>query len=514
MLHYLQTGKHAGFHRCPICFDTISETSLKAVKFYDFPTSTESPSSQHLSMRLMARPQLTTLALPRSMTWPSHSSHALLQPHKTPFHFLPDVSAFAKFMLATPASLLKEFEEELSLLTVDKLQRLESASLGEELGIEFVDVAMVKINDAIEEVRSSMDVYEVRESIAGALKGMEAVQRQIEREKEIAAVKAKFTTAAALGTLGDNDDEVPDAFKVDPLDEHTHVPIVKTPKPRRNLNPPPPSTQTYYYYQSSSGLPIFLHPLDIRVMLNQFGSYEEFPDEIWIKVEGRDEGRVDDDLRKRRCKYLGGLAEGVDVVFLEVDWTPSNPHPAANASHNASQTVGIEDLVGEAVLSSFEGAIRARRSRRREREKRDDRWSAKVEERERERERKEILDVRWVSGRNSANTPQDFGRIRPGEEEESTASPVIPGVWGARSFASTLSGPATGELPISNEDVDEALIVLLISPCHTHSITQDRRRVSSGFRCCVERLDRSKAKCRGDRECCAYRYWSSQEEGE
>jgi hypothetical protein len=51
-----------------------------------------------LRMRLMQRPQITTLALPRSHTWPSD----LLPPHQAPFHFLPDVYTYAKFMLATP----------------------------------------------------------------------------------------------------------------------------------------------------------------------------------------------------------------------------------------------------------------------------------------------------------------------------------------------------------------------------------------------------------------------------
>ena len=75
------------------------------------------------------------------------------------------------------------------------------------------------------------------------------------------------------------------------------------PKVRKNLNPPPPSTSAYYFYQAASGLPIFLHPLDFKILSSHFGAYAAFPDSIVIRVEAASEGSIDADLR-RRCKYL------------------------------------------------------------------------------------------------------------------------------------------------------------------------------------------------------------------
>jgi hypothetical protein len=66
---------------------------------------------------------------------------------------------------------------------------------------------------------------------------------------------------------------------------------------RRNVNP---STSTYY---SASGLPIFLHPLDIKILLSHFSTYPAFPDAITLRVDAFSEGTVNDDLRKR-CKYV------------------------------------------------------------------------------------------------------------------------------------------------------------------------------------------------------------------
>ena len=89
VLHYLQTSSTQNWARCPICFDSINEKQLKSVRWYDEPTIQDdssdpsqeaSSSSSHievnegdtpkpgstLRMRLMERPQITTLALPRA----------------------------------------------------------------------------------------------------------------------------------------------------------------------------------------------------------------------------------------------------------------------------------------------------------------------------------------------------------------------------------------------------------------------------------------------------------------
>ncbi|KAJ2974670.1 hypothetical protein NUW54_g11857 [Trametes sanguinea] len=120
ILHLISTSDQPKWVRCPICFDSVNERQLKAVKWLDevpLPdeaddTPAEGSSSSAtldqdfsttprpgstLRMRLIQRPQITTLALPRSSTWPSD----LLPPHQAPYHFLPDVFAFSKFIAAT-----------------------------------------------------------------------------------------------------------------------------------------------------------------------------------------------------------------------------------------------------------------------------------------------------------------------------------------------------------------------------------------------------------------------------
>lgn len=200
---------------------------------------------------------------------------------------------------------------------------------------------------------------------------------------------------------------------------------------RRNLNPPPPSTSTYYYYQAASGLPLFLHPLDIKILLSHFSDYSAFPDTITVRVESFAEGTVNDDLRKR-CKYLAYLPEGADVVFIEAD---------------------LEGVVGVEGLKNFEGPLKMRTSRRKEKGRKDDRAKARAEDREK-------ASNSWTAATANHSVPSSTPLLIPDHDTEDTsvksvesqslqqpssaAVGHVTGSWGTRSFASALhSSPST-----------------------------------------------------------------------
>ncbi|KAI0308369.1 hypothetical protein B0F90DRAFT_1682232 [Multifurca ochricompacta] len=374
ILHYLGTSDNPKWARCPICFDSVNEKQLKSVHWFtppphsdDYlddvrprpssssvsadvnPTETLKPGST-LRMRLMQRPQITTLALPRSHTWPSD----LLPPHQAPFHFLPDVYTYAKFMLATPSYLIENLMRDLSELAAERLTLLE---LNDTLGIAFCDAAEQKLHAQIAKA-TALNTEVLHAAIDRALQ-MEwditanaALQSQRKQERE--GAPTPDLSDAPIHYL---------STQIDHLPAPSPTPISRGPKLRKNLNPPPPSTSAYYYYQAASGQPIFLHPLDIRILSGHFGAYAEFPDSISVRVEAASEGSVDADLR-RRCKYLSHIPEGADVVFIEAD---------------------LEGVVSGDGLRAFEGAIKARRSRRREKSRRDERARIRAEEREREK---------------------------------------------------------------------------------------------------------------------------------
>ncbi|KAH9964134.1 hypothetical protein BC827DRAFT_1189134 [Russula dissimulans] len=458
ILHYLGTSENPKWARCPICFDSVNEKQLKSVRWFTPPSHLDDnpngapsqPSSSSvvnpaetpepgssLRMRLMQRPQITTLALPRSHTWPSD----LLPPHQAPFHFLPDVYIYAKFMLATPSYLIENLTRDVSELASE---RRALSEMGDSLGIVFCDAVEQRLKKQIDK--------------ANAL-GTDALHAAIDRSLRL---EHEITSRAAF--LARRKQERETTATPDPSDVPTHylftqaphpltpsptttpipTPTSRGPKPRKNLNPPP-STSAYYYYQASSGLPIFLHPLDIKILSSNFGAYASFPDSIVVRVEAASEGSVDADLR-RRCKYLSHIPEGVDVVFVEAD---------------------LEGVVGAEGLRAFEGAIKARRTRRREKDRRDEKARARAEEREREKlfgvgasapsrtitaggshpwgthELETELDrdvSRSASPSPTPNPSPTAPQARSQEQEQEQQS----GAWGARSFAAAANAGRGG----------------------------------------------------------------------
>ena len=371
-----------------------------------------------MRMRLMQRPQITTLALPRSKTWPSD----LLPPHQAPFHFLPDVYNFAKFMLATPQYLIADLSKDLDMLGVERRSMM---AANDELSIVYIDAAEEKLLHQMAKAAALESPLLVR-TIDRARKEYEDLQRSY-------AHNASRSDRVDIQPAGLH--ETPDAFLAtrslpsftnnQPLDASLLSDLVTQPnrppqptsnrnhRQRRNLNPPPPSTQTYYYYQAASGLPVFLHPLDIKILFSHYNGYASFPDEITVRVESAAEGTVNDDLRKR-CKYLAHMPEGADVVFIEAD---------------------LEGVVGRDGLKNFEGALKLRTSRRKEKEKKDDRARARAEEKAKER-------VKLLS-REESVVPAIMHHPPPAPEAEELSSRVptaqpVTGAWGSRSFASAL----------------------------------------------------------------------------
>lgn len=392
-----------------------------------------------LRLRLIQRPSITTLALPRSQTWPSDA----LPPLQAPFHFLPDIYMFAKFMLATPAALISDLTKDLDDLT---LERRALVSMHDDLGVTFVDAADAKVRHQIDKA-AALDTPQLKEAIENAM--------LTQQQSNIAHRVAHGQDKEGAQPLSDT----PDAFVATfyagsraprtalapsiPSGQSERTPTpTRGPRQRKNLNPPPPTTSTYYYYQAASGLPIYLHPLDIKILLSHFSHYAAFPDSITVRVESFAESTVNEDLRKR-CKYLAHLPEGADVVFVETD---------------------LESVVGQDGLKSFERALSMRRSRRDLKNRKDDKARVRAEERD-----KEKLVTSWNEMTRShvdAYIPPSVlsQPLTPVEVESLPEHPVEQrptpqGASGNRSFASAAQTRATpGQRPARRNverDVDD-----------------------------------------------------------
>lgn len=424
ILHYIQLSDIPKSAKCPICGDMVQSSTLKSVKYLDAEAMLEaSPHSANdafessleeakrldsggrhdkghrLHMRLVQRPQMTTLALPSSSTWPSDA----VPPHTAPWYFLPDIITYSRYMLATPEYMDKELEREMT-----ELRREWELLRGDELGRVFVKAAMDKVERQMNKVKEELETDFVRRSerkgreawgsAVGGDKEKKQLQRErerkeqerIEREKQqgIGPVPVEFL--ANQQTTFDNSANIniPPNLPVEP---NPMPPMPRDKKSRRRLSaaPPPqsvPPAPSYYFYQSSLGANVFLHPLDIRMLLAHFGSYNLFPSNMTFETTGYDPGTINDDLRKR-CKYLSHLPLGSEVVFVETN---------------------LADLVSSTILTQFEQPLKARRQKRRDKVRKEDRAKQKWERAERSKTVEELQSVRSV--------PSAF--VRGGVEED------------------------------------------------------------------------------------------------
>ncbi|GAA5834792.1 hypothetical protein JCM9279_007107 [Rhodotorula babjevae] len=460
VLHYLALADPGTKSRkCPVCHDFIHAKDLKSVKWFDPANSSARPSSppsaippnlppaehvdadlaralelsrldslpsssaaaapqrETLRMRLVRRPQITTLALPRSPSWPSEA----VPPLRAPWQFTPDALAYAKFMLGAPDYIHDELvsqrgELERELASLRRLRARGGPGAGDdELGVVFVEDALRRVDEQL----AKCDLLKTTGVMTARKKTLRELQAVVERH---AAGSSEHQLPPVTDTSASELDGEPEPRSVHapappvpvvhdpiPLDflhsrgggsssgpglaalSSTATPFVpgggggglattsssslaptvaplspprKSPYQRRNVLPPPAESDdpAYYFYQAASGQPIFLQPLDIRILKSHFGTYQAMPDELVVPIEGADEGSMNAELR-RRCKWLAHLPLSSDVVFVEAD---------------------LSHLVSRRAMEPFQTALKQRRTKRRDKARKEDRAKVRAEEKARE----------------------------------------------------------------------------------------------------------------------------------
>lgn len=349
----------------------------------DAGSSTEAKTDKLVKLRLIQRPHMTTLALPRSPTWPSE----VVPLNQTPWHFVPNVLSYAKFMLANSNYMVHELERE-----VQELLQERANLRGDEVGISFVDVALIKVRGQIEKAKTELDTPALRRMEREARDGIREIQESRERERrqeeerkaaahglqEELQTKAQRLEANAEHFMDAGDQSATPRPSTLSADAPTFVmssagaaaPVKATKnKPKRNLNPShvPPSSYwsadqpSHFYYQVDGGANVYLSPLDSKILLSHYKSYAALPDVIHVVPEGADEGSMNEELRKR-CKYLTHLQLCTNVVFLEAD---------------------LEQTLGHDAVAAYETPLKRRRDRKKEKTKKEDRAKTRWEAQER-----------------------------------------------------------------------------------------------------------------------------------
>lgn len=329
ILHYLIVAEdearprgmlsHKQSKRCPICWDEVHPRDLRAVLWVDAHQAasefTESYRRESggtkgepntITLRLVERPHGTTFALPRSHTWPSAAREEGV------YCFQPDALTFARVVLATPEFLIASLERDVAEIDAELINVRQYAP--DELSVEFLHVAKQQLDEQIAKAQA--------QQAASELKRVEAAREALGRAQQWP------TSVAAQEAI------------------------------------PPSKSDAYFFYQAASGQNIFIHPLDVKVLLAHFGTYANFPNTLQVAIQTVEEGTMDENLR-RKCKYIAHLPMSSDITFIEVDW--------------ARTAALFGETQGKIDWKPYEGMLRQRLQRHRDKHNREERARARAE---------------------------------------------------------------------------------------------------------------------------------------
>ena len=262
------------------------------------------------------------------------------------------MTAFARFMLASPAYIFGELDRDQADLEREKVMQRQAGE--SDLGLAFIEGAQTRILELKERFaaelggpdglvsRKVLDVKDIaakaeERAAVKASREQDRLERLAQSQARSEASSSTLPTGAALAPifvpsggrltlpdslfpnappLGQAPPSEPLAF----LEQQGHslsapsVPTLAQPilpaSPGRSLlstSPPkpvlpvkprlPPSSlaslsvePSFFFYQASDGRHVYLHPLDIRVLLAEFKTYQAFPETLVVGVEGTEEG--------------------------------------------------------------------------------------------------------------------------------------------------------------------------------------------------------------------------------
>ncbi|RHZ84405.1 hypothetical protein Glove_82g57 [Diversispora epigaea] len=392
ILHYLflidnEEKPNKKWRRCPICWDAVYAKDLRNVRFWAVRNMKiggdggMTTGEEMITMRLIQRNANSTLALPRSSTWPPRDESSAFP--SAPWYFSPDALVFSKITIASTDYMRTEYQKD--------LKELESAyhdakNLDSTEEIPFIEMAIVNVKEHLEKLQRSLtvdvveaerrarDFIRLSEMNSSTLdKPQSSVIRSPQNNNNNNNNNSNNSNNEVDETNSENNDIIP-SFLPDEFKDRPHIaniPQKNDPKSKnKSVQQQPVSSPssssgegTYHFYQSDDGQHIYLHPLNIRILKQEFVEYEFFPNEISVKISGIEESTITEDLRKR-FKYLSHLPLSCDVTFLEVD---------------------LKNIVSDSTLQSFSKELLQRDKRRKEKEKREKRVHEKSISKERQR---------------------------------------------------------------------------------------------------------------------------------
>ncbi|XP_072002237.1 E3 ubiquitin-protein ligase RNF10 isoform X2 [Engystomops pustulosus] len=311
ILHYLSLSEK-DWSRCPICYSSVLKKDLKSVIATERPLYAVGAT---ITMQLMRREKGVLVAMPKSK-W---------MKLEEPIHLGDEEhSLFSKLLLASKEQILNKVisEEKAALLVQHSIE-------GETPEACFIEAAIQELKDRqdslqapkhkVEAVEVSMEALKLETKIEERSSGLDskvvqylsAFDEEIDpQEEEPCAVPVETHLEAVSLECCD----ISRADSSSPTsDSHQEaVPLAS----EQILNP-----HYYYFYQAIDGQHVYLHPVNVRCLVHEYGSLEQCPETITATVVEIDGFTVTEEVR-RRHRYLCHLPLTCEFSICEMSLGP------------------------------------------------------------------------------------------------------------------------------------------------------------------------------------------------
>ncbi|XP_069817360.1 E3 ubiquitin-protein ligase RNF10 isoform X2 [Dendropsophus ebraccatus] len=345
ILHYLSLSEK-DWSRCPICYSSVMKKDLKSVvaterQFYAVGDT--------ITMQLMRREKGVLVAMPKSK-WMKLDE---------PIHLGDEEhTLFSKLLLASRDQILNQ------VISEEKAALLEQYSIeGETPEACFIEAAIQELKDRQDSLQAPR-LHQV-EAVAVAMESLKLETKIEERHQGLGIKVTQYLSAFDEEIIDSLDEELcaaPVQADVEqPVSENCDFALpndstLNNPDNNHQEDAPLESGQVvnphyYYFYQAVDGQHVYLHPVNVRCLVHEYGSLERCPEIITAPVVEIDGFTVNEEVR-RRHRYLCHLPLTCEFSICEMSLGP----PA----------------VSEETLAYFSDEVE-KRKRQRQRKARDER---------------------------------------------------------------------------------------------------------------------------------------------
>ncbi|KAM9331538.1 E3 ubiquitin-protein ligase RNF10 [Gastrophryne carolinensis] len=313
ILHYLSLSEKE-WSRCPICYSSVIRKDLKSV------AATEThlyAVGDTITMQLMRREKGVLVAMPKSK-W---------MKLEEPVHLGDEAhSLFSKLLLASREQILMQVIAE------------EKAALLDQYSVEGETPEACFIEAAIQDLKNRQDCLQIlkREEIKTTVEAEVESKPEMQTETKDSSYNSNIVHYASAF-----DEEVADpvyndlcqsleSTNLEPVSAEDRDPVAAADaasapsikeKAAASSSGPSGNPHYYYFYQAVDGQHVYLHPVNVRCLVHQYGSLERCPELITASVVEIDGFTVTEDVR-RRHRYLCHLPLTCEFSICEMALGP------------------------------------------------------------------------------------------------------------------------------------------------------------------------------------------------